>query len=61
MILKIIVLICLYFLFKNFFKAMRIINQHNENQKKNPNHQSNSFRKENSKDIVDAEYRVIKD
>jgi len=58
MILKVLLLICLYFVFKNFFKAMRIINQHNEKANNSP---KNSHKSNASDDIIDAEYRVIKD
>jgi hypothetical protein len=55
MVLKIALLVALYFIFKNVFKAMRIVKEYEiEKKKTNSNNKSND-------DIVDAEYTVIDD
>lgn len=57
MVLKIFLLIGLYFVFKTFFKAMRIVGEY-EAQKKN---QQSHTKQSNVEDIIDAEYRVVKE
>lgn len=58
MILKIALLIGLYFVFKTIFKAMRIVNEYETN--KTDSNQSKTSHKKNE-DIVEAEYTVIKE
>ena len=55
MVLKIALLVALYYIFKNVFKAMRIVKEYEIEKKKNTD--SNKSKD----DIVDAEYTVIDD
>ena len=57
MVLKILLLVVLYFVFKNFFKAVRIIQTHKES----PPAGHKNKNKSKDSDIIDADYRVIKD
>lgn len=59
MILKILLLILAYFVFKNFFKAMRIIKNHEANQKQQNSPKTKQKNRET--DIIDAEFTVLKD
>jgi len=55
MVLKIALLVALYFIFKNVFKAMRIVKEYEAEKK------SSIKKKNSSSEIVDAEYTVIED
>jgi hypothetical protein len=53
MVLKIALLVALYFIFKNVFKAMRIVKEY-DLEKKN-------LKKNSNEDIVEAEYTIKDD
>ncbi len=55
MLLKILVVIAVFFGIKTVLKASKIVNEHN--QKQDPNNKDTNT----NEDIVDAEYTVLKD